>query len=95
VGQFLAVPIATALRSLVHSNNPARGRTESFGFCRKIPVEVAQAYSRIKNSVSEAAMLKVFSLLSGLVLAGGVAALAITNPTLEEHASNPQNPELC
>lgn len=40
-------------------------------------------------------MLKVFSLLSGLVLAGGVAALAITNPTLEEHASNSQNPELC
>lgn len=33
-------------------------------------------------------MLKVFSLLSGLVLAGGVAALAITNPTLEEYRTH-------
>jgi len=32
-------------------------------------------------------MLRVFSLLSGLVLAGGVAALAITNPTPEEYGA--------
>ena len=32
-------------------------------------------------------MLRVFSLLFGLVLAGGVAALAITNPTLEEYGT--------
>ncbi|MEN9226699.1 MAG: DUF4359 domain-containing protein [Thermostichus sp. DRC_bins_24] len=32
-------------------------------------------------------MLKAFSLLSGLILVGGVTALALTNPTLEEYGA--------
>jgi len=32
-------------------------------------------------------MLKVLGLLAGLVLAGGAAALALTNPTLEEYGA--------
>ncbi|MGQ9836528.1 MAG: DUF4359 domain-containing protein [Cyanobacteriota bacterium] len=32
-------------------------------------------------------MLKTFSLLSGLILAGGITALALTNPTLEEYGA--------
>ncbi len=32
-------------------------------------------------------MLKTLSLLSGLILAGGITALALTNPTLEDYGA--------